>query len=140
MTNCIRAEYIQTDAAINVGNSGGPLINLDGEVIGINTMKAQGIDGVSFAIPSDAASQIIHQLIENKRVVRPYVGMSLVTFVPDASPKRGYFGGWRREERGDLKKSLTSLSQATVLVQSTAPNSPAENAGIERYDKYIELK
>jgi len=69
-----RTDFIQTDAAINVGNSGGPLVNLDGEVIGINSMKAQGVDGISFAIPIDTASIIVNQLMKNKRVVRPYIG------------------------------------------------------------------
>lgn len=73
-------EYIQTDAAINSGNSGGPLVNLDGEVIGINTMKVDGSVGISFAIPVDTAVQVIDQLRKHKKVVRPYIGMQMINF------------------------------------------------------------
>ena len=71
-----RNEFIQTDAAINEGNSGGPLVNLDGEVIGINSMKIKNSSGISFAIPIDIAYQVIKQLKVNKKVIRPYLGKS----------------------------------------------------------------
>lgn len=79
-----RSEYIQTDAAVNTGNSGGPLVNLDGEVIGINTLKVKGADGISLAIPIDVAEKIVKQLIENKRVIRPFVGLKMQDMIsPD---------------------------------------------------------
>lgn len=111
-----RSEYIQTDAAINVGNSGGPLVNLDGEVIGINTMKVKDTDGISFAIPIDIASQIISQLISTKRVVRPYVGLKLAN-VSSSKNKR---------------KSLTSVEETQVVILDVTRGSPAYNAGLAR--------
>lgn len=74
--------FIQTDAAINIGNSGGPLVNLDGEVIGINTMKVESVDGISFAIPIDYAKDILTQLTSHGEVRRPYLGVKLLTVTP----------------------------------------------------------
>eukprot|EP00958_Prasinococcus_capsulatus_P024512 scaffold3836_cov417-Prasinococcus_capsulatus_cf.AAC.14 len=65
-----RTEYIQTDAAINKGNSGGPLVNLEGQVIGISCMTAEFADGVSFAIPVDTAKQVVAQIRKNGKVTR----------------------------------------------------------------------
>lgn len=73
-----RTDYIQTDAAINKGNSGGPLVNLRGEVVGISAMKALAADGVSFAIPIDTATDVVRQLREFGRVIRPYAGMKML--------------------------------------------------------------
>lgn len=71
-------ELIQTDAAINRGNSGGALVNLDGEVIGINSMKVSdfGVEGLGFAIPSNDAVEIIRSLVEHGRVKRPFIGIA----------------------------------------------------------------
>lgn len=71
--------FIQTDAAISTGNSGGPLIDLAGRVVGINTLKLANAEGVAWAIPIDRAWQIIEQLRTSGRVDRPKLGMRLVT-------------------------------------------------------------
>lgn len=75
-----RFRLIQTDAAINPGNSGGALANADGQVIGINSAKivVSGVEGIGFAIPINEAKPIIKQLAEQSRVVRPYLGVSLI--------------------------------------------------------------
>lgn len=69
---------IQTDAAINAGNSGGALVNSQGQVIGINTLKVSstGVEGIGFAIPINSTTDIINQLITYKAVKRPYIGIS----------------------------------------------------------------
>ena len=74
----ITFKLIQTDAAINSGNSGGALVNSLGEVIGINTLKmsGSGIEGMGFAIPINSAKPIYEQLIEYNKVKRPYIGIS----------------------------------------------------------------
>ena len=69
---------IQTDAAINAGNSGGALVNSQGQVIGINTLKLQGegVEGMGFAIPINSTEDITSQLIEYSKVKRPYIGIT----------------------------------------------------------------
>ena len=69
-------DLLQTDAAINEGNSGGPLVNLNGEVVGINTAILRDAQGIGFAISSSVASPIIESLIEHGRVVRPLIGLT----------------------------------------------------------------
>lgn len=143
-----RSEYLQTDAAINVGNSGGPLVNLDGEVIGINTMKVKGTDGISFAIPIDVASQIINQLKANKKVIRPYVGMKLANFLPDSHGGNGGSrssswnpftrggggggGGSRKSGRQLRDEEFYNTKDMQVIVLDVVVNSPAHHCGLER--------
>ena len=120
-----RTEYIQTDASINVGNSGGPLVNMDGEVIGINTMKAQGTDGISFAIPIDYASMIIQQLLHHRRVIRPYIGCKMADFIPETAMKRS-------GRRGAIQGMLAIDEIIVPLVVEVTKGSPAYKAGLRR--------
>jgi len=76
-------DFIQTDASINPGNSGGPLINIEGEVIGINAMIIQPGTGIGFAIPINTAKQILNDLIQHGKVVRPWLGISAQDLTPE---------------------------------------------------------
>lgn len=115
-------EYIQTDAAINAGNSGGPLINLDGEVIGINTMKVDGSVGISFAIPADTAVQVIEQLRKHKKVVRPYIGMQMINF--------------NTRELKEISRMFSDVNEG-VIVKSVTPGSPAHKGGLQPGDVIV---
>lgn len=135
-----RSEYIQTDAAINVGNSGGPLVNMDGEVIGINTMKVKGVDGISFAIPMDVASIIIRQLMTSGRVVRPFVGLKMAVVVGDeygshqrigSGVSRGRRSTSQQQQRQQLEM-LLNAKPTQVIVLDVVRGSPAQQAGLER--------
>lgn len=107
---------IQTDAAINTGNSGGALVNSVGEVIGINTLKlaGNGIEGVGFAIPISSTTSIISQLIEHKEVIRPFIGIAGSAI--DSYDAQRY-----------------NLPQG-VYVDEVTKDSPAEKAGIKKSD------
>ncbi len=116
-------EMIQTDAAINQGNSGGPLINIKGEVIGINTAiytPTGGFVGVGFATPINKAKAILGQLIEKGKVVRGWLGVEIRP-VDEAVAKQ--FG--LKEARG-------------VLLNNVMKDAPAERAGLKRGDIIIE--
>ncbi len=110
-------EFLQTDAAINPGNSGGPLVNLRGEVVGINTaIYGQAYQGISFAIPSQVASQIYRQLKETGQIVRGWLGVQMVDVTTQIADRVGL-----DRPRG-------------VFVVEAVPDSPAAEAGIRRGD------
>ena len=113
-----RVSYIQTDCAIHPGSSGGPLVNLAGNVIGINTTKAEG-DGIGFAIRIDKAMNMIRQLIQNRRITRPYLGLQTTALNQNV---------WKQLPA--LQKHSIPPVERGVLVTKVAENSPAEKAGI----------
>ena len=113
-------EVIQTTAQINSGNSGGALLNASGELIGIPTLKSSFnydsiIEGMGFAIPINTAKPIIEELIENGQVVRPRLGVTVVTNNGPEEPLRNY-------------------APAGSQIQSIEEGSPAEEAGLQVYD------
>jgi Do/DeqQ family serine protease len=114
-------DFIQTDASINPGNSGGPLLNLNGEVIGINTMIAGIGTGIGFAIPSNLAQNVSKQLMDNGRVVRPWMGVSIQSMTED------------------IAKGLKLPGRDGALVGQVYEDSPAARAGIERGDVIVKL-
>jgi S1-C subfamily serine protease len=114
-------DVIQTDAALNPGNSGGPLVNSRGEVIGVNTAIIQAAQGICFAIASNTAKLIAARLIRDGRVRRSYVGIAGQT-VPLLTRVVRYFG-------------LTT--ETAVFVVSVERGSPAERAGLHEGDLVV---
>lgn len=113
--------FIQTDAAINFGNSGGPLINLAGQVIGINTAINYGSENIGFAVPVSTLKTVLPQLQETGRVRRGFLGMSVTDLAPEAAEAFG----------------LESTDGA--LVMSLTEDMPAENGGVEVGDVVLEM-
>ena len=112
-------KFLQTDASINRGNSGGPLFNVDGEVIGINSAiisQTGGSIGLGFAIPSNSAKKIVQQLKEFGRT------------------KRGWLGVQIQPVSKDFAESLGLSSEKGAFVSNVNPNGPSKKAGIEAGD------
>ena len=111
--------FIQTDAAVNPGNSGGPLFNVDGQVIGINSQiysRTGGYMGVSFAIPIDIALNVKEQLQKNGKVVRSRIGVAI------------------QDIQQQLAQSFGLTTPHGALVSSVEPGSPGEQAGLKPGD------
>lgn len=115
-------DLIQTDAAINHGNSGGPLLNLAGQVIGINTLVVQNTNngdvaqGLGFAIPSNTVSTIVQQLISRGAIQYPFMGISYAEITPETA------------------SAFNLPVQQGALIQDITPGGPAESAGIQAND------
>lgn len=107
---------IQTDAAINSGNSGGALVNSDGKVVGINTLKLSGtgIEGIGFAIPINSTIDIYKQLIDHNKVIRPYIGINGIDLDEETASKYNLAVG--------------------VYVQSLDNSGAAQKVGIKKGD------
>jgi S1-C subfamily serine protease len=119
-------EFVQTDAAINPGSSGGPLVDLDGRVVGINTAIASqsgSNSGVAFSIPANLVKRVALQLFEKGSVTRGYLGVQLATALEPADA---------------LRLGLTRVSGA--LVEIVHPNTPAAAAGLKAGDVILRLE
>jgi serine protease Do len=117
-------DFIQTDAAINRGNSGGALVDAEGRLIGINTWIATssgGSEGIGFAVPINMARNVMERLISGGKVTRGFLGVVLQDI--DAS----------------LAKSFDLPNQSGALVSDVSPNTPAEKAGIKSGDVIVEF-
>jgi serine protease Do len=111
--------FIQTDAAINRGNSGGPLINLQGEVVGINTAMNYGAENIGFSVPANTLAAIVDQLKTNGKVRRGYLGVSITNL-----------------DR-DMAEAFGVASTDGALVQEVQPRSPAQDAGLRNGDVIV---
>lgn len=117
----------QTDASINQGNSGGPLVNMQGEVIGVNTAVAGGAENIGFAIPIDDVKGLISSVLETGKLQRPYLGVRYISLTDDYAyqfnldTKRGAYLAPARGQR-------------TVI-----PGSPADKAGLKEKDIITEV-
>lgn len=114
-------DLLQTDAAINEGNSGGPLVNLKGQVVGINTAMLRDAQGIGFAVSSSVASPIIDSLIKNGRVVRPLIGLTGANVTPSRASR--------------LNLSTTE----GVIVTGLSEGGPAFDGGIRIGDVIVKL-
>src|SRR3954454_6522628 len=116
-------DVIQTDAALNPGNSGGPLVSSKGEVIGINTAVIAGAQGICFAVAANSAMFVLGELVRHGRVRRAYIGISAQQ---TAIPRR--------------LQLATGLAQSTAAtITSSEPGSPANRAGLLTGDMIVTL-
>ena len=122
--NSFIMEVLQTDAAINSGNSGGPLCNSNGEVIGVTNMKlaSSQIEGMGFAIPIEDATEYAESIISGKGVERPYLGVSLSDYYMDNSNQNsGFFSFFNNY--ANIKTG--------VFVQTVEKDGAADKAGVK---------
>ena len=116
-------DVIQTNAALNPGNSGGPLVNSAGEVIGVNTAVILPAQGICFAIPINTAKWIAARLIRDGRIRRSYIGL----------------GGQNMPLHRRIVRYYNLPNDSAVFALNIEPNSPAEKAGLREADQIIAL-
>ena len=122
-------KVLQTDAAINSGNSGGPLCNANGEVIGITSLKlvSESVEGMGFAIPIEVALNYAEKIISGEKITQPYLGISMVNVV-DAYYYPQYYN--------IIKEN--NISNGVIIVD-IEKNSPADKAGLQSKDIIVKI-
>lgn len=118
---------IQTDAAINQGNSGGPLLNLKGEVIGINTAMVVGAQNIGFAIPINQVKKAIESVQTSGKIVVPFLGVRFLKITPELAKKE------------KLSVENGALLRGNEEGPAVLPNSPAQKAGLQAEDIILEI-
>ena len=118
------SSFIQTDAAVNPGNSGGALVNLDGELIGVNTAifsRSGGSNGIGFAIPSELVARAVDSALSEGRIVRPWLGA-------------------RSNAVDSALAATVGLDRARgTIVSEIYPDGPADKAGVQERDVILSL-
>lgn len=122
-------DVLQTDAAINAGNSGGPLLNLDGYVIGVNVATSTGGQNVSFSLPANAVKNAVDSMVEFGMVIRPYLGVRFTTIDSDMAEKNNL-----TVDHGALILRGDDGSLAIIS------GSPADKAGLEENDIILQVE
>ena len=122
-------DLIQTDAIVNPGNSGGPLINLNGEVVGINVAMAQGAQNIGFSIPINDAKKAIDDVKTTGRIISPFIGVRYVLINADIKSKNNL-----SVDYGALVARGNTIGDLAVI-----PGSPADKAGIVENDIILEV-
>jgi S1-C subfamily serine protease len=120
-TGVVLDDLIQTDAAINAGNSGGPLLGAAGQVIGINVAIASNAENIGFAISTDTAIPVVQSLIAEGKVVRPWLGVSVATVTPA------------------IQQYYHLSIGAGALITSVSSGSPASEAGLRAGDVIVKM-
>ncbi|MBD3348244.1 MAG: Do family serine endopeptidase [Candidatus Eisenbacteria bacterium] len=114
-------DFIQTDASINFGNSGGPLVNIDGEVVGVNTAINAAANGIGFAIPINLARNVAESLVTEGKVVRGYLGVVPQEITPELAEARDLPG------------------TGGIMIANVQEDTPADEAGLEAGDVVVEF-
>ena len=120
---------LQTDAAVNSGNSGGPLVNLTGQVVGINTAVASNAQSIGFAIPINSAKKAIDSIKKSGKIVRPYIGVRYLPITPDLAKANNL-----KYDYGVVVVRGNGIGQVAVV-----SGSPADKAGIVENDIILEI-
>lgn len=120
---------IQTDAAINLGNSGGPLVNMKGEVIGMNVATVEGGSGIGFAIPVNDLKPILKSVEEYGEIVRPVLGVRFVMLTEDQA----------NEISADIKNGALLIADHVAGIEAVFPGGAADEAGLKANDVIISV-